>query len=83
MILKLGGYRKIMKKSQDYDLWLRVSEISRIGCLSYVGNYLRQHNKRISYSDNGIEQRIYAHCANISHFLRVNYGSNFDPFNEI
>ena len=81
VILNLGGYRKIMKKSQDYDLWLRVSEIANIGCISYFGNYLRDHKKRISYNSNGIEQRIYAHCANISHILRINYGHKYDPLN--
>ena len=24
-----------MKRSQDYDLWLRIAEVSRIGCLDY------------------------------------------------
>lgn len=81
LILNLGGYRKIMKKSQDYDLWLRVSEIADIGCIKYFGNYLRDHKKRISYNSNGIEQRIYSHCANISHILRVNYGHKYDPLN--
>ena len=37
------------------------------------------HNKNISYDDKGIEQRIYAHCANISHILRLNYGYQYDP----
>ena len=27
-----------------------------------------------------IEQRLFAHCANISHFLRIKYGAQFDPF---
>jgi len=79
LILKLGGYREIMKKSQDYDLWLRVCEVSEVGCLPYIGNCLRMHNKNISYGDKGIEQRIYAHCANISHILRLNYGYQYDP----
>mgnify|MGYP001176348068 CR=1 FL=1 len=81
LILNLGGYREIMKKSQDYDLWLRVSEIKKIGCISYFGNYLRDHKKRISYNSNGIEQRLYSHCANISHRLRTNYGPKYDPLN--
>ena len=82
LILNLGGYRKIMKRSQDYDLWLRVSEIRNIGCISYFGNCLREHKKRTSHNSNGIEQRIYAHCANISHILRINYGANYDPLNK-
>ena len=71
-----------MKKSQDYDLWLRVCEVSEVGCLNYLGNCLRMHSKNISYNDKGIEQRIYAHCANISHILRVENGNIFDPLIE-
>jgi len=79
LVLKLGGYREVMKKSQDYDLWLRISEVSKIGCINYIGSYIRFHSKNISFNDEGIEQRLFAHCANVSHFLRVKYGENYDP----
>ena len=59
-----------MKKSQDYDLWLRISERRKIGSLNYVGVLIRDHEKRISNIDKGIEQRVFAHCANVSHKLR-------------
>ena len=76
---KIGGYRRAMKKSQDYDLWLRFSETKKIGCISYTGIYIRQHDKRISFLDYGIEQRLLAHCAKISYLIRVNYNSDIDP----
>ncbi len=81
LVLGLGGYRKIMKKSQDYDLWLRISEQSKIGSINYIGVLIRDHDKRISYIDKGIEQRVFAHCANVSHNLRSKYTSNNDPLN--
>ena len=57
LVLELGGYRKIMKKSQDYDLWLRISERSKIGSINYVGVLKRDHDKRISNMDKGIEAK--------------------------
>ncbi len=79
IVLKIGNYRKVMKKSQDYDLWLRISEVARISCLNYIGTYVREHNERISLDDYGIEQRIYAHLANISHRIRLNNINLKDP----
>ena len=32
--LKVGNYRKVMRKSQDYDLWLRISEVGTINCIN-------------------------------------------------
>lgn len=83
LVLTLGGYRETMKRSQDYDLWLGISEISKIGCLRYVGNYLRDHEKRISTADSGRENTIYTYCANISFILRKKYGLQKDPLNNL
>ena len=80
LVLKLGGYRECMKRSQDYDLWLRIAEVSRIGCLDYFGVYLRDHINRISNKDKGISQRIFAHAALISHIIRMECGDKYDPF---
>lgn len=82
LVVNLGGYKNTMKFSQDYDLWLRISEVSKLSCLKYVGVYLRQHNRRVSDKDKGIEQRIYGHCANISHILRIENGNIYDPLIE-
>lgn len=79
LVLELGGYRECMRKSQDYDLWLRISEKGKIGCIGYIGTYIRVHSNNISLNDGGNEQRLFAHCANISHLLRVKYGNKFDP----
>lgn len=79
LVLELGGYRKSMKKSQDYDLWLRISEKNKIGSINYIGVLVRDHDDRISYIDKGIEQRVFAHCANVSHKLRSLHTKNNDP----
>lgn len=83
IVLSIGGYREFFNKSQDYDLWLRLSEFSELGCLKYFGVYLRDHKDRISSQDKGIQQRIYAHCANISHIIRTNYGEKYDPISNV
>ena len=79
LVLKLGGYRETMNKAQDYDLWLRIAEVSKIGAIKYTGVLIREHNKRISNKDKGIEQRIYAHCANVSRILRKDFPIINDP----
>jgi hypothetical protein len=42
-ILKAGGYDARLERSQDYELWLRLSTTAPIGCLSQV---LYQHRSR-------------------------------------
>ena len=82
LVLELGGYREVMRRSQDYDLWLRISEIGKIGCIKYIGAHIRLHSKNISFIDKGNQQRLFAHCANISHLLRIKYGITFDPIDK-
>jgi len=79
--LKVGNYRKVMRKSQDYDLWLRISEIGKISCINYFGVLIRIHEDRISSKNFGINQRIYAHCANISYLIRQEKIRISDPCN--
>ena len=79
IVLKLGGYRNSLLKSQDYDLWLRLSEVGKICCINYVGVMIREHEDRISSSNFGIEQRIFAHCANISYLIRKKTNNINDP----
>ena len=79
LVISLGGYRETMKRSQDYDLWLRISEVSKIGAVDYVGVLVREHDSRISNSSSGLDQRIHAHYANISHILRTSYPKSTDP----
>ena len=79
--LKVGNYRKAMKKSQDYDLWLRISKLGKINCISYFGVLIRTHKDRLSNINSGLDQRIYGHCANISYLIRKDSINNLDPLN--
>tara|TARA_B100000886_G_scaffold318147_1_gene257944 strand:- start:2292 stop:3257 length:966 start_codon:yes stop_codon:yes gene_type:complete len=78
-VSEIGNYRTFFKKSQDYDLWLRISEKYKIGCIDYIGTYIRQHNNRLSFNDYGVEQKILAHCANVSHNIRIKNNLIYDP----
>ena len=74
-----------MRKSQDYDLWLRISEVGTMNCINYCGVLIRVHKDRISSKNFGLNQRIYAHCANISYLIRqekTNISDPCDPTNE-
>lgn len=66
----VGGYRKAFKKSQDHDLWLRLSEIGDIGCHQESLVEINEHEKRISNSKQGWNQHVYALTATSAYYLR-------------
>ena len=68
--LSVGGYRKAFKKSQDHDLWLRLSEIGEIGCHQEALVEINEHEKRISNSKQGWNQHVYALTATSAYYLR-------------
>lgn len=68
-IRAIGGYRSRFKRSQDLDLWLRLSEIGRIGCLSSPLVRLRKHSGQIS-QEAADAQLIDAYLAIVSYRLR-------------
>ena len=81
LAISVGGYREIMIRSQDYDLWLRLLEKSKVGCINYFGAYLREHEGRITEFDSGVEQNLYAYAAKVSYLIRRDYGIHSDPLN--
>ena len=68
--LLVGGYRKAFIKSQDHDLWLRLSEKGKIACHQDTLVEINEHDKRISNSNMGWSQYEYAFTAITSHYLR-------------
>ena len=88
--LSVGGYREYFDKSQDYDLWLRMSEKYKIGCNDKKLVSIRIHDKRITNQDYGLEQKLMAHCGLVSFYIRLNNYSqannytfrNLENFNE-
>lgn len=69
-IKRINGYNERLKRSQDYDLSLRLSEIGKLACISEPLVCIRKHEHQVSNENNGISQLIYCHVALISFFLR-------------
>ncbi len=68
--LEVGGYREAFIKSQDHDLWLRLSEKGEIACTKEKLIVVNDHNKRISNSKKGYPQHVYNFIAICSYHLR-------------
>ena len=69
-IKKIDGYNDRLKRSQDYDLCLRLSEIGKIACINKPLVKIRKHKYQVSQEDNGMRQLIDSRLALISFFLR-------------
>lgn len=66
----LGGYRPRIVRAQDFDLWLRLSEVGKIGCVYEPLVCIRRHARQISHDEGGRRQIIDSRVAFVSHFLR-------------
>ena len=70
--IQVGGYRSAFKKSQDHDLWLRLSEVGEIACCNDYLVEINEHPKRITNMKTGWPQNLYAFTSITSHYLRLN-----------
>lgn len=66
----LGGYRTRIKRAQDCDLWLRMSEIGHFSCIKEPLVKIRKHGDQISHDDGGFRQKVDSRVAIISYWLR-------------
>lgn len=66
-----GCYNPLFRKSQDWDLWLRLAERGRIACLANCLVRVRKHPEQISNSAAGTSQLVYGAAASTCHFLRM------------
>ena len=66
----LGGYRPRIKRSEDTDFWLRLSEVGRIACLGAPLVKIRKHPGQISHDEQGRRQLIDSRVAIVSYWLR-------------
>lgn len=67
---QIGGYRDKFRTSQDYDLWLRISELGKIENISQDLLLYRRHSSQVSNSKNAHRQTLYSVGAAIDFFLR-------------
>tara|TARA_B100001769_G_C22068609_1_gene575057 strand:+ start:508 stop:1488 length:981 start_codon:yes stop_codon:yes gene_type:complete len=79
-VINVGGYREILQYAEDFDLWLRLSEVGPIDNLNEVLLHYRDHPKNISKVENH-SQRIAALCARYSSLRRKE--NKKDPLDEI
>lgn len=67
---QIGGYREKFRNSEDYDLWLRLSEIGDLTNLPQCLTLYRRHPTQITASSNTRRLTIYSVAAATDHFLR-------------
>jgi glycosyltransferase involved in cell wall biosynthesis len=71
IVERLGSFNLKYKGSEDYDLWLRLSEVGKIGSINKPLVKIRKHDQNISNSEGGLLQPRYGSAASICHFLRI------------
>lgn len=74
---RVGGYRPRIRRAEDWDLWLRLSEIGRLASVHKPLVRIRKHSDQISHDESGQRQIVDAHVAMISYWLR--YLNQTDP----
>lgn len=70
VVRAIGGYRIRIRRAEDWDLWLRLSEVGELACLAELLVRIRQHDEQISHEDFGKRQIIDAISATTSYFIR-------------
>lgn len=67
---RIGGYREKFRNAEDYDLWLRISEIGEIDNLPQSLTLYRRHGSQITAPSNTRRLTLYSVAAAVDHFLR-------------
>lgn len=67
---RVGRYRTLIRRSQDRDLWLRLSEVGELTSLPQPLVRIRKHAGQISHDEGGKRQTIDSHVAMVSYWLR-------------
>jgi glycosyltransferase involved in cell wall biosynthesis len=75
LVKRLGGYRKAFEGAEDYDLWLRISELSQIANIPRPLISYRWHNKSVT-SRKAVRQCFSVRLAQSSMALR--HAGSFD-----
>jgi hypothetical protein len=70
IVRDLGGYRLRFHRSEDLDLWLRLSAVGELACLREPLVQIRKHPGQISHSEGGQRQVVDSWLATVSYWLR-------------
>lgn len=73
---KLSGFNKRYVPSEDYDLWLRLSEVGKINSIDKTLVKIRKHKRNISNAEGGVLQTRLSNTASVCHYLRVHGASD-------
>ncbi len=68
---QLGGYRSYFPKAQDWDLWLRMSEIGEVRSIPQPLVRVRTHPGQISLQKENLSQLLLSRAASICAYLRA------------
>ena len=68
--LQVGGYNYLFKRSQDKDLWLKLTSIGQISSIKHPLVAIRLHQNQISHLNDGYTSFLYAYAALICFWLR-------------
>lgn len=61
---KVHGYSSLIKNAEDFDLWLKLSEVSKVVSAVNVFTKIRQHPAQKSFHDGG-SQQLLSRCVSI------------------
>ena len=68
--LESGGYRTRFVQSEDLDLYLRVAEAGRVGCLQECLVMIRRHDAALTSLGGGRPQQVMGVAATVCHLRR-------------
>jgi glycosyltransferase involved in cell wall biosynthesis len=70
VVKQSGGYRTEIKRAEDLDLWLRLSELGELGSIPQCLVRYRKHASQTSNFEGGTPQVIDARVAVVGYWLR-------------
>ena len=70
--LSIGGYDQSAKFNEDWDLWLRLSEVGQIGSVAKCLVTIRKHSLQMTENSGPVSPQGEAFLSSTFHFLRIN-----------
>ena len=67
----VGAFNPRFRLAEDYDLWLRLSEVGSLGCIDEPLVKIRNHDMNISHTKHGRLGVGFANAATVCHRLRA------------
>jgi glycosyltransferase involved in cell wall biosynthesis len=71
---KVGGYRDFMRRTQDWDLWYRLSDIGNLCSVNKPMVSIRIHDKQLSFGKGELLQTNYVLLASVCNYWRKTNG---------